>query len=853
MKSPVVRFVGLLLAVSLACIHPLALYLSPLHPLTAYASGFIDFESGIDGQPIKSTIPGLEFITTNGQDWIYADWRAGTYNGKYPGGNYTSNGNFFAWLGPNQGDGRINFIKGGATYLSFSISTANSVTLRGYAANGALLAQKTFSGGNLNTGFMNELRIDTTSDRKFSYAIVSGQANYWLIDDLSTDAEGVPNMRTPLIFIPGIMGSKLNNHKGEVWPNATELTVDPDDDSLLVLRLQADGVTPLEPENQDYSTVTLGDVISRAGGDVYETALAYLDTRGYRIADKTLYLFPYDWRKDNQSNSALLAQVVDQIKTETGLDKVNILAHSMGGLVARLYISDPAHASNIDTLVTLGTPYLGAPKAFDVLHYGHACMIQWGVCLLNRNTTQQLVKNWPGAYQLLPGPHYHQVYPNGHLLMDRDTTGDGQNEGWLSYTAIKQIITDQHNPQAFNKAELMFDRVESYANGTNGVKVYAFVGMQQGTPGSVREYQKRPWNGLGAPKTVYDFVPINGDGTVPLHSADLGRAQPHDFSGAVSYFYAPLEHGELAKFEEVGQAVFELVANILEVDAPTNLQYQPASPKATTETGHDNTTSATVRRSDKGTAHAGVLMPSPITQEPIPLSGYQILVQGSTLLQVEDTSGNSSQLTADEILTSNIPGSTIYRLGDSTSVFVPAGQRYQIKLIGQADDTADLKLRVVNNDLVSQTVVYEGIPINIDSTAAVTFTTDSRNPLALAIDLNADGVTDMHQLPDARLDAQQSTDVIPPTSTISVTYLADNTQAVITLNATDDQAGSGILRIEYSTDGGLTGQVYTGPFAVSLTAVEKLQAKAIDRAGNEQFPWSETVVSYRLYLPLTAR
>ena len=157
-------------------------------------------------------------------------------------------------MGPNQGDGRINFTKGGATYLSFWISTANSVTLRGYDTNGALLAQKTFSGGNLNTGFTNELRIDTTANRKFSYAIVSGQANYWLIDDLSTDAEGVPNMRTPLIFIPGIMGSKLNNHKGEIWPNATELFKDLDDDSLFVLRLQADGVTALEPENQDYST-----------------------------------------------------------------------------------------------------------------------------------------------------------------------------------------------------------------------------------------------------------------------------------------------------------------------------------------------------------------------------------------------------------------------------------------------------------------------------------------------------------------------------------------------------------------------------------------------------------------------
>lgn len=51
----------------------------------------------------------------------------------------------------------------------------------------------------------------------------------------------------------------------------------------------------------------------------------------------------------------------------------------------------------------------------------------------------------------------------------------------------------------------------------------------------------------------------------------------------------------------------------------------------------------------------------------------------------------------------------------------------------------------------------------------------------------------------------------------------------------------GILRIEYSIDGGVTGQVYAGPFVVSLTEVAKLQAKALDRAGNEQFPFQRFV------------
>ena len=41
----------------------------------------------------------MRFTTTDGYDWVYGDWRTDDYNGKYPDGAYTSNGNFFAWLG----------------------------------------------------------------------------------------------------------------------------------------------------------------------------------------------------------------------------------------------------------------------------------------------------------------------------------------------------------------------------------------------------------------------------------------------------------------------------------------------------------------------------------------------------------------------------------------------------------------------------------------------------------------------------------------------------------------------------------------------------------------------------------
>ena len=74
-------------------------------------------------------------------------------------------------------------------------------------------------------------------------------------------------------------------------------------------------------------------------GDVFYTDEFTLDIQGN--PKNTLYLFGYDWKKDNKISATLLAQLIGLIlkkyEAENGCDigKVNIVAHSMGGLVSR--------------------------------------------------------------------------------------------------------------------------------------------------------------------------------------------------------------------------------------------------------------------------------------------------------------------------------------------------------------------------------------------------------------------------------------------------------------------------------------------------------------------------------------
>jgi hypothetical protein len=166
----------------------------PSNSLRRTASGRgMDFESGIDQAPIRSTIPGLEFSTTDGYDWIYGDWRAGGYNGPYPAGDYFSNGNFFAWLGANQGLGRIDFVGSTASalslgYSSFAVVTleacSNSLDTTGQLCSDGVgrLVDQAVGAGNLDTGRLDRLSVQ---DPSMDYVLFHDSGNFWLVDDLA--------------------------------------------------------------------------------------------------------------------------------------------------------------------------------------------------------------------------------------------------------------------------------------------------------------------------------------------------------------------------------------------------------------------------------------------------------------------------------------------------------------------------------------------------------------------------------------------------------------------------------------------------------------------------------------------
>lgn len=68
------------------------------------------------------------------------------------------------------------------------------------------------------------------------------------------------------------------------------------------------------------------------------------------------------WR-DLETLTERLAKQVDSLRLRLGVDKVHLVGHSMGGLIARNYIQLRGGAEKVESCLTIGTPHSGSRLA----------------------------------------------------------------------------------------------------------------------------------------------------------------------------------------------------------------------------------------------------------------------------------------------------------------------------------------------------------------------------------------------------------------------------------------------------------------------------------------------------------
>ena len=85
-----------------------------------------------------------------------------------------------------------------------------------------------------------------------------------------------------------------------------------------------------------------------------------LRRRGFRTVST------YDYgllTRDIPSAAELLGEAIEKQVANTGYDRIHVVGHSLGGLIARYYVQRLGGDAHVHTLVTLGTPHHGTRLA----------------------------------------------------------------------------------------------------------------------------------------------------------------------------------------------------------------------------------------------------------------------------------------------------------------------------------------------------------------------------------------------------------------------------------------------------------------------------------------------------------
>lgn len=268
--------------------------------------------------------------------------------------------------------------------------------------------------------------------------------------------------RNPVIIIPGVLGSRLVD-KGTgriVWGAFVDDFADPTESvgaRMISLPIER-GMPPEESYEAVEATGALDHLDLNLFGlplsvAAYRNILAVLGVGGYR--DETLsgsgaldygadhftcFQFAYDWRLDNATNARRLGAFIeekrDYVRGELlrrfGVDKTDIkfdiVAHSMGGLIARYFLryggaalpsanEQPritwAGAEYVERVILVGTPNAGSLDALHDLIEGTK------LAPLTPTYDAAIVGSFPSLYQMLPrGRHRALVNANTGQVID---------------------------------------------------------------------------------------------------------------------------------------------------------------------------------------------------------------------------------------------------------------------------------------------------------------------------------------------------------------------------------------------------------------------------------------------------
>jgi pimeloyl-ACP methyl ester carboxylesterase len=336
---------------------------------------------------------------------------------------------------------------------------------------------------------------------------------------------------------------------------------------------------------------TLRGELNKHPLDLFKGFFDNMEANGYVLDDsdndfsegENLFCFSYDWRKDNAYNAELLSEFIDSVISWTGSEKINLVGHSMGGIVAKTFIR-LFDKSKIEKLVFIGTPHLGAPEVLTVMLNGK--LFEWLNNFASNYFFRKLGRNLPSCYQLIPASSYfnldlkNDVSAGVEIYSECFQLPDGSYANYdelIEYLRnYKSSFGEDLNDALLDSSELFKESIDTVDFGE--IEVFNIVGYNQLTIGKNRvEIGPPPLNLI----SIVDERNINGDYTVPVRSAELINNKVYEHT----YYVPDVIHSGLPS----SQPTLEILLGVFSDPPITNFpQYSDPPPSYATVTDVKN-------------------------------------------------------------------------------------------------------------------------------------------------------------------------------------------------------------------------------------------------------------------------
>ncbi|XP_010536543.1 PREDICTED: lecithin-cholesterol acyltransferase-like 4 [Tarenaya hassleriana] len=369
-----------------------------------------------------------------------------------------------------------------------------------------------------------------------------------------------PNL-DPVLLVPGIAGSILNavDHENgteeRVWVRIfgadrefrTKLwsKFDPSTGKTITLDPKTSIVVPEDRAGLYAIDVLDPDMIIGAEG-VYYFHEMIVEMIGWGFQEgKTLFGFGYDFRQSNRLQETMdhFAKKLESVYKASGEKKINVISHSMGGLLVKCFMSlhSDIFEKYVKNWIAVAAPFRGAPGYItSALLNGMSFVNGWEQnFFISKWSMHQLLIECPSIYELMCCPGFEwQLPPVLELWREKQSNGETSDVVLESYCTLESVnvfkealasnaamYDGEAIPLPFNRAIMTWahetHRILSSAKLPPQVKFYNIYGTNLDTPHSVcYGNEKMPVKDLTKLRYFQPtYICVDGDGTVPVESA----------------------------------------------------------------------------------------------------------------------------------------------------------------------------------------------------------------------------------------------------------------------------------------------------------------------------------------------